>query len=144
MTNGSNYLFWGLLIWAASFVLSILVVVTVLIKLPPAYFLDRPQRRLWIDQHPALRLILLLLKNLAGLGLVAAGGLLSLPGIPGQGVLTMIIGLMLLNFPGKRHLERKIVSRPRIRTAINRIRQSFGQPPLQFSEGAADPRQRDI
>lgn len=140
MAHGSTYsvLVWGGLIFVASFLLSVTVVVTVLVQLPATYFLDREQRALWIDQHPAVRLLLLTLKNLLGLGLVAAGALLSLPGIPGQGILTMIIGLMLLDFPGKRRLERYIVSRPRISSAINRIRAAFERPPLQLSEEAGD------
>ena len=114
MTNGLQYLLWGTLLFATSFVVSAAVVIVVLAKLPAAYFLERPQRQLWIDQHPAVRLILHLLKNLLGLGLVAAGCLLSLPGVPGQGILTIVIGIMLLDFPGKHRWERKIVSQPRI------------------------------
>ncbi len=137
MPSGSNYVLWVLFIWAASFVLSALFVVIVLVKLPPTYFLDRPKRQLWVDQHLAIRTILRLLKNLVGLFLVAAGVLLSLPGVPGQGILTVAIGIILLDFPGKRRLERSVVSRPRIGATIDRIRRRFGQPPLQFSEEVA-------
>jgi hypothetical protein len=44
--------------------------------------------------------------------------------------LTILIGLMLLNFPGKRRLERRLVSRPRILAAINALRAHFGKPAL--------------
>jgi hypothetical protein len=107
-------------------------VVLILVKLPPTYFQDPQRRQLWIDHHPAVRLFLHLLKNLLGLGLIAAGGLLSVPGVPGQGILTIVIGIVLLDFPGKCHWERKIVSHPPVRGAINRIRHAFGQPPLQL------------
>jgi hypothetical protein len=40
------------------------------------------------------------------------GIILALPGVPGQGILTVLIGVMLLEFPGKRRLERAIVGRP--------------------------------
>ena len=55
---------------------------------------------------------------------------LTLPGVPGQGMLTILIGLMLLDVPGKRRLERRIVGRRRILQAINRLRKRFGRPPL--------------
>jgi hypothetical protein len=132
-TNGWNYLLWGTLIFVASVILSAVIVGLVLVKLPSTYFLDRPRRQLWIDHHPAIRLILHLLKNLLGLSLIVAGILLSVPGIPGQGILTIVIGIMLLDFPGKLRWERKIVSHPRVCGTINRIRQAFGQPPLQLS-----------
>ncbi len=52
--------------------------------------------------------------------------------LPGQGVLTILIGLMLLNFPGKRGLERRIVGRPIILKLLNRMRVKRDLPPLNF------------
>jgi hypothetical protein len=77
-----------------------------------------------------VRLLLHAVKNLVGVCLVAAGIVLSVPGIPGQGVLTIVIGIMLLDFPGKLAWERRLVGRPRILAAINRLRHTFGKPPL--------------
>jgi hypothetical protein len=42
--------------------------------------------------------------------------------IPGQVVLTILIGMMLLDFPGKRSVARKLLSRPDVQEAINRLR----------------------
>jgi hypothetical protein len=50
--------------------------------------------------------------------------------LPGQGLLTMLIGISLMDFPGKRAIERSIIGRPLILKSINRIRQRFGRPPL--------------
>jgi len=58
------------------------------------------------------------------------GIVMSLPGIPGQGVLTILLGIMLLDLPGKRRLEQKILSKPRVLEKINRLRQKFSRPPL--------------
>ena len=60
--------------------------------------------------------------------MVVVGMILALPGVPGQGLLTILIGLMLLDLPGKRRLERKIVGRPRILRTINRLRKRFRSP----------------
>ena len=57
---------------------------------------------------------------------------LSLPGIPGPGVLIIFVGIMLLDFPGKRELERRLVSRPGILGKINGLRTRYGKPPLVF------------
>ena len=62
--------------------------------------------------------------------LVLLGGVLSVPGIPGQGLLTVVIGLVLLDFPGKRRLEQSILSRPGLRVRVNRLRARFGREPL--------------
>jgi hypothetical protein len=55
---------------------------------------------------------------------------MSVPGVPGQGILTILLGIMLLDFPGKRECEYKLVSRPKVLRTINLLRQKFGKPPL--------------
>lgn len=112
--------------------LSLGVAVAVLVKLPEAYFEDGDASPS-IRRHPILRGIALVLKNLLGAVLILLGLFLSLPGVPGQGILTILIGVMLLNFPGKRRLERWLVSRPRVLPAINALRARFGKPPLRLA-----------
>ena len=120
----------GVLFSVVTFVLSIAVVTVVLVKLPENYFHSSHAREFLVARHPALRVVGIVLKNLLGLGLVGLGILMSLPGVPGQGVLTILLGIMLLDFPGKRSLETRIVSRPRVNTADNALRARFGKPPL--------------
>lgn len=109
--------------------------VTALVILMPAnYFLERWERGLWVDRHPVVRWTLIVLKNLVGVFLVI-GGVIMLFG-PGQGVLTILIGVMLLDFPSKRKLELYLVSRPRVLEAINRLRARFGRPPMLLPDEA--------
>ena len=61
---------------------------------------------------------------------MALGIVLSLPGVPGQGLLTILLGIMIMDFPGKDRLEQKLLSRPSIVNAINRLRGRFNKPPL--------------
>src|SRR5262245_22864502 len=110
-----NGVFWGVLLFVVSFVGSLILAVFVLVKLPATYFADHhPRAFAWAERYPAWRWSALAAKNLLGVVLVILGILLSLPGIPGQGILTILIGVMLLNFPGKRRLEKKLVSRPKV------------------------------
>ena len=60
------------------------------------------------------------------------GIVLSIPGVPGQGLLTILLGIMLLDFPGKSTLERKLLGRPEIVKAINRLRARFDKPSLEL------------
>jgi hypothetical protein len=71
-------------------------------------------------------------KNVAGWLLIALGIVLSLPGVPGQGLLTVLLGVMLVDFPGKDRLEQKLLSRPGIINTINRLRGRFGKPALEL------------
>ena len=120
----------GVLFSVATFVLSIAVVTVVLVKLPANYFHSSHAREFLVERHPVLRAVGIFAKNLLGLVLVFAGIIMSLPGVPGQGVLTILLGIMLLDFPGKRALETRIVGRPRVNSAVNALRARFGKPPL--------------
>ncbi|HEY0004327.1 MAG TPA: hypothetical protein VGB17_05915 [Pyrinomonadaceae bacterium] len=120
----------GLLISAATFAGSMVMVSVLLVRLPATFFHPSHERDFLAGRHAALRLVGAVLKNLAGVLLVALGIVMSLPGVPGQGILTILIGIMLLDFPGKRELERKIVRRPKVLRAINGLRARFDKPPL--------------
>ena len=120
----------GVLVFVASFTVSLAIVSFIMVKIPEDYFhKDRP-RDLWSDKHPVIRYLGIIGKNLLGVVLVLVGILLSLPGVPGQGFLTILLGIMLLDFPGKRKLEHKIVSRPQVLETINKLRDKFGKPKL--------------
>jgi UPF0716 family protein affecting phage T7 exclusion len=63
------------------------------------------------------------------------GGILLILGIlmlvlPGQGLLTIIVALTMLDFPKKRQLTRRLLSRPTVLKLINSIRHRFQRPPL--------------
>ena len=124
----------GVAISVVTFVLSLAVVTLVLVKLPANYFHSSHDREFLVHRHPVLRALGIFAKNLLGLVLVGAGIVMSLPGVPGQGVLTILLGVMLLDFPGKRSLEGRIVSRPRVFRAINALRARFDKPPLLLDE----------
>ncbi len=122
----------GVLIFLVTFSISLGIVSLIMVKIPADYFkLDRP-RELFAGRSAAVRWLGILGKNILGVLLVVLGILMSLPGVPGQGFLTILLGIMLLDFPGKRSLEHKIVSRPQVLNAINKLRHRFGKPPLEL------------
>jgi hypothetical protein len=129
-TNSLLALLFGLSI--VSFVGSLIAVPWILIRLPSRYF-DECHPRTWMkDHHPVLRTLGLVLKNLLGAVFVLAG--IAMLVLPGQGLLTMFVGIALVDFPGKRALERKIIAKPMVLHAINRLRQRFNRPPLLLGE----------
>ena len=128
MTTVAHILLFGA-ISIGSAVVSLALVTVVLVRLPKDYFVD-PKSRTLHTHHPVVRIVLTILKNLLGLMLVMGGIILSIPGVPGQGFLTIFLGIMLLDFPGKYPLERAILRRPAILGAINRIRAKFHKEPL--------------
>jgi len=131
---------WGeVLGWLAAasalmFVASLLVIPLVAARIPADYFCaHRRGRTGWRKRHPGLRLCVLLLKNVLGLALLLAGVLMLF--LPGQGLLTIFLGIMLMDFPGKYRLERFLVSRGPVLRGINWLRQRSGVAPLVLEEG---------
>jgi small-conductance mechanosensitive channel len=123
----------NLLILVAGYVVALVVTLVILAvmlaTLPPNYFRDDFKETPLRNAGP-LGAVKRVIKNTIGLALIVLGALLSLPGIPGQGVLTMLVGLMLVDFPGKRTLERKLVARAGVLETMNRVRAWLGRPPL--------------
>jgi hypothetical protein len=120
----------AVVLFLVTFAISLLIVSFTMVRIPPDYFHKDYRRDLWSDKHPAVRLLGVFAKNVLGLLLVALGIVMSIPGVPGQGILTILLGIMLLDFPGKRDLEHKLVSRPRVFKAINKLRHKFGKAAL--------------
>ena len=120
----------GVGLFVITFVVSLAIVSLILVKIPPDYFkVDHP-RAFWAGKHPTVRLLGMIGKNVLGALLVILGIVLSIPGVPGQGLLTILLGVMLLDFPGKRRLEQKLISRPNILKTVNNLRHRFGKPEL--------------
>ena len=122
--------FWGVVLSIIMFLVSSAIVTFVLVKLPANYFHSSHEREFLVDRHPMLRAVGIFVKNLLGLVFVIGGVVMAVPGIPGPGVLSILLGIMLLDFPGKRSLETRIVGRPRVNQAVNALRARFGKPPL--------------
>lgn len=115
------------------FVGTILAMPLLIVSIPRDYFLyEKAEPFGFYKRHPVIRLVMLVLKNGAGIVLLVAGFVMLF--IPGQGLLTMFIGLMLMNFPGKRRLELWLVTYPQIQHGINWIRRRAGREPLQLPE----------
>ena len=77
-----------------------------------------------------MRMLWHIAKNALGVVVVLLGIVLSLPLVPGQGLLTILMGLMLLDFPGKRRMEIWMIRRKGIAKGIAWIRRKAGRQPL--------------
>jgi len=109
---------------------SIVLVVFIVINWPADHFKPRGVRA--EGERPRLHVLAIIGKNVAGVVLVLLGLVMALPGIPGQGILTMIVGITLIDFPGKRALECRLIGRPSVLRSINRLRARFDRPPLEM------------
>ena len=121
------FLGWITLASVLMFLVSLVIVHRVLVMIPPDYF-SQPERRMLDGWNPPARLVAIVVKNLLG-AVCVLGGLIMLL-TPGQGVLTLLVGVSLLDLPGKRRVVRAILTRPLVWKSMNRLRHRAGRPPL--------------
>lgn len=116
---------------ALTFVLTLVAVPWLVTRLPADYFAHRARQPMaWQRQHPLVRLVLLVARNLAGIVFLVLGIIMLV--LPGQGLITMVAGLMLMDFPGKYHLMRWLVEWPAVHRSMNWLRRRRGRPPLEL------------
>lgn len=122
------------LLWASG--LSLLAVVATIVAVPwivtrlPQNYFAREDRVVWRASpgQPLIVWVIGGLKNLFGLLLIVLGLIMLVT--PGQGILTLLIGLLLMNFPGKYRVERWLVLRPGVLRGLNWLRQKRGHQPF--------------
>jgi hypothetical protein len=124
----SSLLGWLGVLGIGSLVLTALLLPLFVLRLPDDYFLA--SRRELAHRRGAWQWIGHVGKNALGVVFVLAGLVMIV--LPGQGLLTIVIGLLLVDFPGKRALERRIVRRPAVLGVLNRLRERHGRAPLRI------------
>jgi hypothetical protein len=135
LTDYWDSLTWsGILTAVGLFVLSVVIsfaaLAIVAVKIPRGYFSSHYRQDFLPNSSWIVRWGATIGKNALGVILILLGVVLSLPGIPGQGILTILLGLILLDIPGKRPLECRIVKLPKVLSSINKLRKKFDKEPL--------------
>lgn len=123
---------WWIVIASAVMIFAALVAVPLLVVRIPADYFAHPHRSgaEWTRKRPGIRLAWLIAKNTLGCTFFVLGALMLV--LPGQGLLTLLIAITLLDFPGKFRLQRWVVTRRGVIHSINWIRRSAGKGPLVF------------
>lgn len=106
------------------FLASIALIPLVLTKIPADYFVQQELTSSGTKIASIHYSLVWVLRNIAGLLLIIAGIVMLV--LPGQGLLTILMGLLVADFPGKHRLERKIVTVPAVYRSINWVREKKG------------------
>lgn len=109
-------------------IFSVLAVVASLL-LVPRYLARLPSDFLTEHRHaPQASPVLRVARNLLGVVLMLLGVLMLI--LPGQGLLTLLAGVLLLDIPGKHALLQRVLGRPKILGAVNKLRARHHAAPL--------------
>ena len=125
--NYKNFILWLGSISFLVFIFSLISIKWLVALIPSDYFIE-DKRNKYQSSYPLTWLIYIIIKNIVGYILII-GGILMLV-LPGQGLFTIIIGLMLSNYPGKYFIERKFIAIPSVLKTINWLRKKSNKPPL--------------
>ncbi|WP_223422930.1 PGPGW domain-containing protein [Alcanivorax limicola] len=118
---------------------SMVLIPWLIIHMPADYFVAPRKPRL---RSTLMHSLIWVARNLLGLTLVLLGLILLF--LPGQGLLTILLGLGVSTFPGKYRLERAIIRRRAVYDSINWIRRRYKRTPLVYPapELSDDERER--
>ncbi|MED5523445.1 hypothetical protein [Gallaecimonas pentaromativorans] len=103
---------------------SMVVIPFLIVKMPADYFVRERHQRHWT----VWTVIWWLLRNLLALVLFVAGFLMLF--LPGQGLLTILIALVVSDFPGKYRLERAVIGQSSVLKAVNWVRRKYNKTEL--------------
>lgn len=114
-------------------VISLVALPWVIARLPADYFTVEGQQRLADERrnsptHKWLKVLLHALRNVAGV-LIALAGVAMLI-LPGQGIIAILVGLMLVDYPSKHRFERWLIAKPWVHKPLNWLRAKVSQPPF--------------
>ena len=128
LTAGKVALGVGLFLLSLGF--SFASIAIVMVKIPANYFSSHYVQDFLPGSPWIIRWGAVVAKNVFGIFLIVLGIILSLPGVPGQGILTILLGLIMIDIPGKRPVETWIIKKPSVLSAINKFRARYKKPPL--------------
>lgn len=113
------------------FVVSLLSLPWLVAQIPEDYFAANKRLKVsWAGHNPIVRMAIIICKNLLGIILLLGGFIMLF--IPGQGILTMVAGLVLLDYPGKFAVEKKIATNASVLKGLNWLRAKANKPPLKL------------
>ena len=124
-----------------TFLATLFIVPWLVVRIPADYFTHQKRhRQAKQSRHPVVQITMVIAKNILGCFFVVIGFLMLF--VPGQGIMTMLIGVTFLDFPGKYLLERFLVSCGPVFRSMNWLRHRTGRDPLMLDLFKKDPLNR--
>tara|TARA_R110000737_G_scaffold10721_1_gene26449 strand:- start:189 stop:647 length:459 start_codon:yes stop_codon:yes gene_type:complete len=136
-TIDGNFIFLTIVITTSISITYFIVISYIVTQLDTQYFLHHKnpddvagKKPLFKSQTSMAHFAVNVVKIIIGICLLMAGLVMLV--LPGQGLITMLIGLSLMPFPGKQRLENNILARQSVRYSLNWIRKKANKTPFIF------------
>ena len=136
-TFGANFIFLIIVLTTTASVAYFVVITYFITQMDKQYFVRRKTSDNSLRAAPhatsmnrSIAGVVKIAKIILGVALLICGIVMLV--LPGQGLITMLIGLSLLPFPGKDKLEQRILVRQSVRSSLNWIRLKAKKEPFIF------------
>lgn len=136
-TFGANFIWLTIGLTTAVSIVYFIVISYSITQMDKRYFIRKTIADEGSSENPhvkpstgSMTYVLHIAKIIAGVFLLVCG--LAMLVLPGQGLITIVIALSLLPFPGKHTLEQKLLSRKSLRSTLNWIRIRAHKDPFIF------------
>lgn len=113
------------------FIVSLIFIPKFIASIPSNYFIVKSSTPR-TSTYTLGRLFISIFRNIIGIFLIICGVVMLLT--PGQGLLTILAGIFILDFPGKFKLELYLIKKPSVLKTLNWIRHKQNVPNLQIPE----------
>lgn len=128
--NHEALFFWITIASIIGFIGSLVLIPWIAIQIPSDYFSHKKRQKYqWHNYPPIVRLVFILLKNILGVIFIIGGVVMLI--LPGQGILTIILGLLFTDFPYKYKVESWIIKHPVVLRSVNHLRVKVKRSPLE-------------
>lgn len=129
LANNDELLGWLAFFSALVFVVSLALIPWLIVRIPADYFTKTDEHRSSLaGYNPLLVAILRMVRNTLAVIFLLVGLLLLV--LPGQGLLTMFLGLVIADFPRKHQLVNWLVAHPSICRPMNWLRRRADREPI--------------
>lgn len=136
-TFDPNFIFLTILLTTAASITYFIVISYIITQMDKRYFIrkkisanDSSENSYLMWMNSSVTYAVKIVKIIVGVCLLLCGLLMLV--LPGQGLITMLIGLSLIPFPGKHKIEQNLLSRKSVRSSLNWIRIKANKEPFIF------------
>ena len=136
-TFGPNFIFLTILLTTVVSIAYFIVISYIITQMDKRYFIRKKNAGDDVSEKPHLTsmnssviYVVNIVKIIIGVCLLLCGVVMLV--LPGQGLLTILIGLSLVPFPGKNKIEQDLLSRKSVRSSLNWIRMKANKDPFIF------------
>jgi len=121
---------WLALLSLFTFILSLISLPFIIRRIPSDYFLKLSKEQPKVKGYDIKSVLIILFRNIFGFCLLLAG--VAMLFLPGQGLITILVSLILMDFPGKKRVIAYLTGKKSVQKSIDWVRKKTKRKPIKW------------